>query len=362
MLNVGKVLKVAILAALIVLLVVPAAFASVYDYAINSAVQTGAAEITVEVQAEYCGGCNPNYAGNPGCTPFEHSCTWEDGTYAAIRLKDSSDNVLAMQKLIITPANWPMAQLVKKNFIFPGVPMPAGSTVTVEADLYCSWCGHYYPTPVNVQVQASNTQVTYTGATSGHAGTTANVSATLLDDQGAPLAGKTVTFTLGTLPGVSAVTDSNGVAASTVAIPDTMAAGTYQMVTRFAGEADLLPSSDTDDFVVNEQQQGVWFIFSNKIANPANTTINLIDTNGDGKNDKADVTFTGPGEGVIVLDVKNIGTLPISASDIRIDNPGGLNVTMTEGATFVIEPNKRKAIGFTFISTDAGTFTFSVSL
>jgi hypothetical protein len=234
---------------------------TVYDYCINWAVQTGPTEITVQLQARYCPYCNPNDSNSPGCTPFEHTlppygymgCTqgYPDGRYAAIRIKDSGGNVLAMRKLICNQTNWPLDVVHAENFIFTGVPLHAGDTVVIEADAYCSWCGHWYPDPVTMTVVASDSQTTYTVDTSALVGTTANVSATLADaNTGEPLGGKTISFTLNGLPPVSAVTDSNGIAATTLLIPGDMAEGKYNMTTRFAGDSEYWPSSDVDEFEV----------------------------------------------------------------------------------------------------------------
>ena len=257
-----------IVASLLLLAVMPVALlagpeddpGSVDNYNINWAVQTGATEITVQVQARYCPACNPNSANNSGCTAFEHtlppyghrSCTkgYPDGRYTAVRIKDSGGTVLATQKMVCNPTNWPLNVVHTENFIFTGVPLSAGDTVTVEADTYCSWCGHWYPDPITLTVEATDSLTTYTGDTLALVGTSANVSATLEDvGTGDPLAGRTITFTLDSLS-VSAVTDSNGIAATLLFIPDTMAAGIYSMTARFAGDAEYFPSSDTVDFEV----------------------------------------------------------------------------------------------------------------
>lgn len=239
---------------------------SVYDYAINWAVQTGPTEITVEAQARYCGGCNPNSGGASGCTAFEHSlppygmrsCTKgrPNGTYIAVRIKDVTTNaVLAMQKLVLqSGVNLTLNTICTWQFVFSGLSVSAGQQVKVEADTYCSYCYHWYPNPVTLTVQGSNSQVTYGGDTSALVGTSANVSATLVDaGTNAPLAGRTITFTLNPpapIATVSAVTNASGVAATTMLIPAATAAGTYTMDTRFAGDASYFPCSDQELFTV----------------------------------------------------------------------------------------------------------------
>ncbi|MFC2122770.1 PKD domain-containing protein [Bacteroidota bacterium] len=233
---------------------------SVYDYAINSAVETGAGEVTVNVQARYCPGCNPNPSQAPGCpafhqtySPGHHSCTlgYPSGTFIAVRVKGGGGAVLAAQKLVLHPGNMTLNVVNNWNFVFTGLPVSAGDTLTVEADTYCSWCGHWFPVPKSVTISASNSQVTYTGDTSGFAGTIATASATLIDSgTGAPLVGEVITFTLDGLPPLSAVTDGSGSASTPYPIPPTMAGGIYPMTARFAGNISYFPHSDTVDFTV----------------------------------------------------------------------------------------------------------------
>ncbi len=229
---------------------------SVYDYNINWAVQTATTEITVEAQANYCEYCNPNDANNPGCAAFTHPEGWcypnnIDGRYMAVRLKDSGGTILGMQKMVLNPTNWPIGSVQSAQFVFSGLSVEAGDVITVEADTYCSWCGHWYPSPVSITVVGSNSNTVYTGDTSGLVGTSATVSATLKDSNtDVPLVGKTITFTLDALPSVSAVTDASGVASTTLPIPPGMLAGIYPMTARFDGDVDYFPSSDTVDFEV----------------------------------------------------------------------------------------------------------------
>jgi hypothetical protein len=234
---------------------------SVYDYNINWVVQTGSTEITVQLQARYCPACNPNDAGNAGCTPFEHtippygergcSMGYPDGRYTAVRIKDTGGFVLATTKMVCDSANWPLNIVHTEDFIFPGLPLHAGDLVTIEADAYCSWCGHWYPDPVTIPIVGSDSQTTYTGDTSALVGTNAHVCAVLKDAKtGDPLVGRNVSFTLDTLLPVTAVTNSQGVASTMLPIPGGMAGGTYKMTARFAGGPDYFPSSDTVDFEV----------------------------------------------------------------------------------------------------------------
>ena len=137
---------------------------SVYDYEVVSVKQTGADEITVKVQARYCPACNPNDVSNPGCIPFTcgypppyypyHagcSAGYPDGRFIAVRIKDSTGIILGTQKLICNPTNWPLNVIIARDFVFTGVTSVTGSIIA-EADIYCSWCGHWYPSLKSLEV------------------------------------------------------------------------------------------------------------------------------------------------------------------------------------------------------------------
>lgn len=137
---------------------------TVYDYQIISVTQTGTDEITVRVQARYCPYCNPNSASNPGCTPFTCgypppyypysagcSAGYPDGRFVAVCIKDSTGTILGTQKLVCNPTNWPLNMIIARDFVFTGVTSVTGSIIA-EADVYCSWCGHWYPEPKSTEI------------------------------------------------------------------------------------------------------------------------------------------------------------------------------------------------------------------
>lgn len=101
--------------------------------------------------------------------------------------------------------------------------------------------------------------------------------------------------------------------------------------------------------------------------NSGTTTITTVDTNGDGKNDKAVVsvdTSSGPVPYVntVALIVKNIGTVPIVMNQVIIDNPGNLEITLLESMSSAIYPGRRRGIGVEFQAGQPGTYTFSIHL
>ena len=95
--------------------------------------------------------------------------------------------------------------------------------------------------------------VTYSGPLAEDYHDTFTASATLVDPDGsAPIAGKTVTFTLGGGDTCSAVTDGSGNAACS--ITPTQVPASYALVVAFAGDIDYLSSSDTKTFTIRKEE------------------------------------------------------------------------------------------------------------
>jgi hypothetical protein len=111
-------------------------------------------------------------------------------------------------------------------------------------------------------------------------------------DGGAPIPGKTVTFTLGVGDTCTATTDASGVASCTITPTQT---GTQMMVASFAGDTDYLPSSDTQSFSITPEETtmkytGPTFILSG--ASGATLTAHMVE---DGANDNdGDDTSVAP--------------------------------------------------------------------
>ncbi|HZF07956.1 MAG TPA: carboxypeptidase regulatory-like domain-containing protein [Thermoanaerobaculia bacterium] len=99
-------------------------------------------------------------------------------------------------------------------------------------------------------LRRDETAIVYTGKPVAANGIAQPVSARLTDgEDGAPLAGKTVTFTLGPVS-VSAVTDANGVANATLTLPATLATGLAVIQVAFAGDTYEQPAQTTAPIVV----------------------------------------------------------------------------------------------------------------
>jgi hypothetical protein len=97
------------------------------------------------------------------------------------------------------------------------------------------------------------TTLTYTGALKGGPNKVIALSAVLKDSDGKPLAGRTVTFQLGTQT-ATAVTDMNGVATTTLKL--TQKNGSYSLLTSWTPVASdatrYAAPSDIDTFVIGK--------------------------------------------------------------------------------------------------------------
>jgi hypothetical protein len=103
-------------------------------------------------------------------------------------------------------------------------------------------------------INQEESQISYTGDTTSHYHDSFTASAKLTDpDGGAPIAGKSLTFTLnGVDMCTTGPTDGSGNASCS--INPTQAGGTYSLVADFVGDADYLSSSDTASFTVTQEE------------------------------------------------------------------------------------------------------------
>ena len=102
--------------------------------------------------------------------------------------------------------------------------------------------------PVTFVVSKENTVLTYTSVASSKPSSRVVLTAKLTDDEGNPIAGKTIVFTLGT-QGCSATTDAFGVATCNIT-KLTQKSGLYKLGTNFAGDTNFNAASDLDTFKI----------------------------------------------------------------------------------------------------------------
>ncbi len=101
-------------------------------------------------------------------------------------------------------------------------------------------------------INQEESQVVYTGSTTGDYHDPATVSAQLIDpDGGAPIAGKTIVFTLGAGDTCSAPTDGTGVASCQITPHQT---GSKTLLASFGPDVDYVSSSDSTTFVITPEE------------------------------------------------------------------------------------------------------------
>lgn len=112
---------------------------------------------------------------------------------------------------------------------------------------------HYFATvsnPAALMVESEISILTYNGPASSKPSKALPLSATLTDDEGTPLTGRTVSFTLGT-QGCTALTDATGKASCTIA-KLTQKTGKYTIVVSYAGETGYLPAASLMAFTIGK--------------------------------------------------------------------------------------------------------------
>ncbi len=124
-----------------------------------------------------------------------------------------------------------------------------------------SYAGNATYAPSNTSraftINKEDTKLTYTGTTTSDYHDPATASARLSDrDDGTPIVGKTITFTLGVGDTCSAPTDSSGNASCAITPTQT---GTKTMTASFAGDVDYLASNDAAPFVITPEETTMAF-------------------------------------------------------------------------------------------------------
>jgi PKD repeat protein len=125
-----------------------------------------------------------------------------------------------------------------------------------------------------VHVIRRTVSVGYLGDTAGTYDTGGALSASLVDQFGAPVNGRTVTFTVDGAPAGSSVTDSSGIAAT--AYTPLLDAGTYGTAASFAG--DTLYVGDTGSGSITIARKGSVTTYTGALKGGPNKTITLSAT------------------------------------------------------------------------------------
>ena len=121
---------------------------------------------------------------------------------------------------------------------------PGSYTATFTACDPESACG---TSTMNVLVVKRSSTVTYTGPNQANPSKTITLSASVVDDLGQPVAGRTVAFTLGA-QSISATTDASGNASATIKLNQKH--GAYTVSAAFAGDAKYVGNSNSQTFTI----------------------------------------------------------------------------------------------------------------
>lgn len=100
----------------------------------------------------------------------------------------------------------------------------------------------------DIVVTKRDTSIGYLGDTSGTFDTPASLSASLVDEYGQTVNGRSITFSVGSDGPLSALTNSSGIAAKSYT--PTLAAGSYTGSSSFAGDPLYKASSSSNAFAV----------------------------------------------------------------------------------------------------------------
>jgi FtsP/CotA-like multicopper oxidase with cupredoxin domain len=116
---------------------------------------------------------------------------------------------------------------------------------------------------VEITIIKETTTLNYTGPTVILGGASATLSALLLEDDGPPVVGRTVAFTLGA-QACNGVSNASGVASCSIAVASPL--GSIPITANFAGDAYYLPSSDSDTAIVFSFPSKGAFVISDTAA------------------------------------------------------------------------------------------------
>jgi Bacterial Ig-like domain (group 3) len=118
-----------------------------------------------------------------------------------------------------------------------------------------------------------STTLSYTGGTTSDFNDPATLSAVLDDSGGNPIAGQTVTFTIGG-QACSGTTDAAG-QASCVIVPDAMA-GSYAVDASYAGSVRFQPSSVSAAFTVTREETNLSYTGGTNFANGGSAVLSAV--------------------------------------------------------------------------------------
>jgi hypothetical protein len=149
--------------------------------------------------------------------------------------------------------------------------LPGPNTVTASFAGTAIYNSSTASQPYFINKAASHTS--YTGPTTADFDDTFTATATLTEDGGAPIVGRTVDFKLGAGTGsesCSGPTDPSGTASCPLTPNE--AAGSYPIVASFAGDGFYSPSSDSQTFTITKEETTTTYTGPTVIANGVPTS------------------------------------------------------------------------------------------
>jgi Bacterial Ig-like domain (group 3) len=150
--------------------------------------------------------------------------------------------------------------------------LPGPNTVTATFAGTAIYNSSTTSQPYQINKAASHT--TYTGPTTADFDDSFLATATLTEDGGAPISGRTVDFKLGAGTGTESCTgptDLSGTASCTLTPNE--AAGSYPIMASFAGDGFYAPSSDSQTFTITKEETTTTYTGPTVIANGVPTSL-----------------------------------------------------------------------------------------
>jgi hypothetical protein len=199
-----------------------------------------------------------------------------------------------------------------------------------------------------VQVTKRDTTTAYVGDTSGTFDTPATLSASLVDEYGKPVNGRTIALTVGADPSLAGLTNSNGIA--TRSYTPALAAGSYTGSAAFAGDALYKASDSSSGFTVAKKATATTYTGAVTGAPNKSVVLSAVLKDATGKplagrtvafalgTQSASAVTNGSGVAATSLKLaqKN-GTYPVSASYTPAGGDVGFYLGSSQGAVFKLQ-------------------------
>ncbi|HKO59512.1 MAG TPA: carboxypeptidase regulatory-like domain-containing protein, partial [Thermoanaerobaculia bacterium] len=174
------------------------------------------------------------------------SAEYNDPFVLTARLTESfSGAAIAGQPVVFTLGSQTATGITNGSGVAAVTITPSGTPGATPLSLVFAASGAYTASSASafVSVVRDETAIRYLGRPVVANSVTQTVSALLTDpDGGAPLAGKAITFTIGSIT-ATATTGADGIATATITVPASLGTGSIRMNIEFAGDVFYVPAS-----------------------------------------------------------------------------------------------------------------------